>query len=227
MKMKADDMLATLAATPLFAGLPPQELAEVGAIAAHELFDRDAVVFSEGDAAHGFYILVSGRVKVFKVALEGKEQILHIFGPGEPIGEVPVFSGGLFPASAQTLERSSFLYISREAFLDLVRRKPDLALDMLALLAARLRQFTVQIENLSLKEVPQRLAAYLVYLCGEQGDRRQVRLEISKGQLASLLGTIPETLSRMLSRMSSQGLIQVQGSMIDILDYQGLVDLAE
>jgi CRP/FNR family transcriptional regulator len=98
---------------------------------------------------------------------------------------------------------------------------------MLAVLSRRLRDFTVQIENLSLKEVPGRLATYLVYLMKEQQNDRQVTLIISKGQLASLLGTIPETLSRIFSKMSAQGLIAVDGRTIDILDREGIAALAE
>ena len=98
---------------------------------------------------------------------------------------------------------------------------------MLAVLSKRLRQFTVQIENLSLKEVPGRLAAYLVYLAEEQGRDDTVILNISKGQLASLLGTIPETLSRILTRMNSQGLIEVKDRTISLLDCHGLEELAE
>ena len=98
---------------------------------------------------------------------------------------------------------------------------------MLAMLSMRLRQFTVQVENLSLKEVPGRLASYLIYLTREQVTEEMVTLPVSKGQLASLLGTIPETLSRILSKMSMRGLIAVDGREIKLLDLTGLVDLAE
>ena len=98
---------------------------------------------------------------------------------------------------------------------------------MLAVLSKRLRQFTVQVENLSLKEVPGRLAAYLLLLSEEQGGKDQVELNISKGQLASLLGTIPETLSRIFAKMSQNELIQVKGKNIKILDLSGMTELAE
>lgn len=95
---------------------------------------------------------------------------------------------------------------------------------MLAVLSFRLRKFATQIENLSLKEVPARLASYLVYLSEEQGNDEVVELDISKGQLASLLGTIPETLSRIFSKMNDQGLIEVNGKRITLLDPEGLKD---
>ena len=93
---------------------------------------------------------------------------------------------------------------------------------MLAMLSLRLRRFANQIESLSLKEVPGRLAAYLVYLAEEQGSSTQVTLDIPKGQLASLLGTIPETLSRIFGKMTEEGLIRVEGRTILIDDFEGL-----
>ena len=95
---------------------------------------------------------------------------------------------------------------------------------MLAVLSRRLRQFATQIENLSLKEGPARLAGYLLYTAEEQGSSDSVSLPVSKGQLASLLGTIPETLSRIFARMSEDGLIRVEGRSITIIDREGLRD---
>ena len=98
---------------------------------------------------------------------------------------------------------------------------------MLAVMSKKLRQFTVQIENLSLKEMPARLASYLIYLAEEQAVEDVVTLNISKGQLASILGTIPETLSRIFAKLSGQQLIRVEGKKITLLDRDGLEDLAE
>ena len=170
--------------------------------------------------------MVDGRVKIYKVSSEGKEQILHIFGPGEPFGEVPVFSGQQFPANAEALSKSHLLFFPRTAFIDLITKKPSLSLNMLAVLSMRLREFTIQVENLSLKEVPGRLASYLIYLADEQGKEDYVTLNISKGQLASLLGTIPETLSRIFAKMTDQNLIAVKGRTIQLLDHQGLEEIA-
>ncbi len=184
-------------------------------------------VFSDGDTGRGFYIIETGSIKVYKLSLDGKEQILHIFGPGEPFGEVPVFTGKPFPANAMALKRSELLFLPRKDVIDLISKDPSLALNMLAVLSMRLRQFTVRIENLSLKEVPGRLAAHLIWMAGNQEDPATVSLDISKGQLASLLGTIPETLSRILAKMIARDLIDVRGKDIHILDYEGLKDLAE
>jgi CRP/FNR family transcriptional regulator len=206
----------------LFGGLPEKQLEAVGRIAVEKKFERGETIFHEGDPGNGFYMVAEGKVKIFKMSLVGKEQILHIFGPGEPFGEVPVFYGSPFPANAETLAKSVLLFFPRVKFIALVEENPTLALHMLAILSLRLRRFVDQIENLSLKEVPARLAGYLLYLLEEQGGGDSVELEISKGQLASLLGTIPETLSRIFAKMSEEGLIAVDGKKIRILDRAAL-----
>ena len=207
---------------PLFNGLPEQYLEDLRQIAHEKSYTRGATIFLDGDDGNGFYVVLEGKVKISKISSEGKEQILHIFGTGEPIGEVPVFTGTPFPANAQALSKSVLAFFPKKKFIALIDSNPSLALNMLAVLSKRLRQFTVQVENLSLKEVPERLAAYLLFLSKEQENTDEVTLPISKGQLASLLGTIPETLSRIFSKMSAGGLITVEGKEIRILDPAGL-----
>jgi len=158
--------------------------------------------------------------------MEGKERILHIFGSGEPFGEVPVFSGGLFPANAYAIDKCSLIFFPRDAFITLISENIPIVLNILSVLSMRLRQFTIQIENLSLKEVPGRLAGYLLLLAKEQQSKNIIQLSISKGQLASLLGTIPETLSRIFSKLNNRGLIEVEGRNIKVLDTSALEDLA-
>lgn len=216
------DKHTLIANSRLFQGLPEDELVEIGKIVNEKQFGKGETIFFEGDEGTGFYMVLEGRVKIFKMSMQGKEHILHIFGPGEPFGEVPVFHGQPFPATAETLVKSRVLYFPRKKFVDLVTQSPSIAMNMLAMLSMRLRRFASQIENLSLKEVPARLASYLIYLSEEQGGRDRIELEISKGQLASLLGTIPETLSRIFSKMSEEGLIEVRGRTIIILDREKL-----
>ncbi|MFO8082893.1 MAG: Crp/Fnr family transcriptional regulator [Desulfobacterales bacterium] len=216
-----------IAKVPLFSGLSENYLENIEQIAVEKNFGRNEIIFSEGDHGDGFYVVVSGQVKIYKISLDGKEKILHIFGPGEPFGEVPVFTGKAFPANALALSKCRLVFFPKEAFVELITKNPSLALSMLGVLSMRLREFTVQIEHLALKEVPARIASYLLYTSAEQESSGSVELEISKGQLASLLGTIPETLSRIFSKMSLQGLIEVEGRTIWLLDHNGLEDLAE
>lgn len=219
--------LDVIAAIPIFNGLPDDQIAAIKQIAVEKKIGKGEILFSEGDEGHGFYVIAEGRLKVFKVSPEGKEQILHILGPGQPFGEVSVFAGQRFPANSQALENSRVFFLPRAAIVNLIAANPSLALNMLAVMSKKLRQFAVQIENLSLKEMPARLASYLIYTAEQQGVDDVVTLKISKGQLASILGTIPETLSRIFARLSGQNLIRVEGKKITLLDRSGLEELAE
>lgn len=207
----------------LFAGLSRAQHEALGRIAVRSSFRKEERIFSEGDEGTGFYAVLSGRVKISKISVEGKEQILHIFGPGESFGEVSVFTGQGFPADAVAIQPTAVFFFPRAAFSRLIRSDPALALNMIAQLSQRLRQFTGLIEDLSLKEVPGRLAKYLLYLSMRDGD---VDLDIQKGQLAALLGTIPETLSRILTKMNRRGFIRSRGTQIRILDRRGLEEIA-
>lgn len=219
--MKKEEIISS---TSLFEGLDAAEIAVVSRLIFEKKFAKGETIFFEGDDADGFYLVSSGQIKVFKMNPMGKEHILHIFGPGEPVGEVPVFSKQPFPATAEALSKSTTYFFPRKDFVSLIEQNPSIALNMLAVLSRRLRQFATQIENLSLKEVPARLAGYLLYTAEEQSNSEVITLPVSKGQLASLLGTIPETLSRIFARMSEEGLIQVDGRSITILDRDRLRD---
>lgn len=222
-----ENFVDLISAIPLFNGLPTEQLDAICRIAVEKRCNKGQTIFSEGDKTTGFFVIVEGRVKIYKVSSEGKEQILHIFEAGQSFGEVTVFTGQQMPAHAQTLAKTHLLLFARNAFVDLVSSNPSLALNLLGIMSKKLRQFAAQIENLSLKEIPARLASYLIYLSQEQGTENAVVLNISKGQLASLLGTIPETLSRIFAKLSRQNLIRVEGPKIILMDRAGIERLAE
>jgi len=202
------DRAQQLSHIPLFQGLEPQHLQTLARMAVKKFFKRGETVFAEGDPGTGFHIITTGRVKVYKTSPDGKEQILHIMSQGEPFGEVPVFTGQRFPAYADALTDTSTLFIPRDDFITLIRTEPSVALSMLSVLSQRPKGFTVLIEDLSLREVPARLAAYLLYVSERNQGTDDINLDISKTQLASILGTIPETLSRILARMTREKIIE-------------------
>lgn len=226
-KNRQENIVDGLSKTPLFEGLPPEKLALIADITELLRYGKGQTIFSEGDPARGFYTVFSGRVKIFKLSPDGKEQILHIFGPGEPFGEVAVFEDINFPAYAQAMDESRAMFITKDRFIELISRDPALTLNMLAVLSMRLRKFTHLIEDLSLKDVPGRLAKYILLISEKGHGAYDIRLDLTKNQLAGLLGTIPETLSRIFARLSSQGIIQINGAQIIILDRNGLEDLAQ
>jgi CRP-like cAMP-binding protein len=216
-----------LAAIPLFDGLPDEQMKALARICLLRTYRKGQMIFAEGDEGSGFYIVQSGRIRIFKLSPEsGKEQIFQIFGPGESFGEVAVFIGQGFPAFAEAEASSVLLFFPRQEFVALIRQDPSLALNMLAVLSRRLQKFARLIEDLSLKEAPARLAAHLLYLGERHQNADEISLDIPKGQLAALLGTIPETLSRIMARMGRQDLIRLQGKRISILDRTGLQEIA-
>ena len=222
-----NDIKKLLANVLFFKGLSDAELESIQSITVERPYQRGQLVFSDGEEGLGFFLVVTGKVKVYKVSPEGKEKILHLLGPGEPIGQVTVFAGESFPANAEAIAASKLLFFPRKAFVNLIHERPSLALNMLAILSNRLREFTVQIENLSLKEVPSRLASYLLFLSAKENGADTLTLNISKAQLASVIGTIPETLSRILNKMSTKNLIAVDGRIIRLVDREKLELLGE
>ena len=216
-----------LSQADLFKGLTVDQLDAIARIATEKEYNKGQLIFSDGDEGMGFYLVIHGRVKVYKLSPEGKEQIMHIFGPGQPFAEGPVFEGSRYPANAEALEPANLLFFPKKGFIDLIQTYPSLAMNMLASLSQRLKQFSNLIESLSLKEVPGRLASYLLYLSDKNGSIDEFKLDIAKSQLASMLGTIPETLSRIFAKMGDRDLARINGPEITILDREGLEDLAE
>ncbi len=217
---------SALADIPLFAGLRPEQLERIARIAVPRNVDRGQMLFFERGEAEGFYVVVEGKVKIFRSAPDGREAVLHIFGAGETFGEVPMFMGGRFPASAAAVEKGQVVFLPRAELKRLIQEDSTLALNMLASLSSKLREFAGKIEALTLQEIPQRLSAYLLDLSEREGGKNTIELDMAKGLLASFLGATRETLSRALSRMAEQNFIEVKGRTIRLLDRAGLEDLA-
>ena len=227
MNHQPSELREFLANIQLWRGLPEDQLDALAKIAIAKTYRKGEVIFEEGDEGRGFFVVKFGRVKVFKLSTDGKEQILHFFGDGEHFAEVPAFDGQCFPASAAAIEKSELLFFPRTAFLALLEQHPTLAIAMLAVSARHLRRMAQIIENLSFKEVPGRLAVYLLYLSDRNGKGEEVELDMTKTQLAAFLGTIPETLSRVFAKLSQDGLIAIDGSRIKLLNRERLTVLAE
>ncbi|MDH3998671.1 MAG: Crp/Fnr family transcriptional regulator [Desulfuromonadales bacterium] len=210
---------------PLFAGLGDDDLSQLQQISRVRQHPRGELLFSDGEDAEGFFIVVTGKVKVYKLSSEGKERILHIIQPGGAFAEAAIFGNGLYPACAETLQQSHLLFLPKDGFLALLESNSRIAINMIAGLSHFLRQFTMQIEELTFKDVPSRLARYLLELA--KGRKASVELPISKSQLASNLGTVSETFSRTLRKLSDEELIVVQGKRVEILDFERLEELAD
>jgi CRP/FNR family transcriptional regulator len=215
-----------LGQTMLFGGLPDAQLTALANLAVPQSYDKEESLFQQDDVSIGFFIIQSGRVKVFKVAKDGREQILHIFGQADHFAEVPALDGNPYPAAAMAIEPTTVLLFPRQPFLHLLGQQPDLAINLLRSFARHLRHFSNLVDHLTLREVPERLANYLLHLSTDANHSQTVTLDLSKGQLAARLGTIPETLSRVFAKLNREGLLIVKGSEIQLLDIQQLRELA-
>lgn len=209
----------------LFAGTSEQDRETLLSIARSREANRGDLLFQEGQKADGFYVVVSGKIKVFKLAPDGRERILHIIQPGNTFADAAIFDDGNYPAFAMSLDSSSLLFFPKIQFLDLLHQHPQLAINMIAGLSRFLRTFALQIEDLTFRDVPSRLARFL--LAHRNSNNSQVVLPVSKAQLASNLGTTSETLSRTLRKLTDEEMITVQGRTIDLLDLERLHDLVD
>ena len=215
---------------PLFAGLKEEDLKGIRAIASLKHVWKREILFSDGEEAKGFYVLLSGKVKLYKISPEGKEQILHVVSAPDAFAEAALFLEGSYPAFAEALSDSQLLFFPKRDFIHLIEKNPQLSINMIVSLSQFLKRFASLIEELSLKEVSSRIAKYLIdlslKLSKEEKDPMEVELDLSKTQLASKLGTISETLSRTLAKMKAKGIIDVKKNRILILNRKLLEELA-
>jgi len=227
-------MRKILEKSQLFAGLDDASLAEIETATSKKQATRGEMLFYEGDPATSFFVVGSGKVKVFKLSPEGKEQILMIAKPGDTFAEAAIFNDGRFPAGAEAIEDSELLVVNRDRFLGLLGRNPNMAFSLIARLSQLLRKLTALVEGLSLTDVTTRVAHYLLRqaeraAARKGGEAHEITLTLpeKKAVLASQLGTIPETLSRSLAKLSKEGIIEVDGPRIHVVDLDRLRAMLE
>ena len=218
------DFSAIIKKCHLFYGVSEADLQLLLSILRVRKLQKGEFLFAEGAEADGFYIVSSGKVKVYKLSPDGRERILHVVQPGNSFAEAAIFDDGRYPAFATTLDTSTLLFFPKREFLSLLHHHSQLAINMIAGLSRFLRQFTVQIEDLTFRDVPARLARYLLGLGSPLATA--VSLPVSKTQLASNLGTTSETLSRTFRKLSDEEVIAVKGKTIEIIDVERLSALA-
>jgi CRP/FNR family transcriptional regulator len=210
--------------------LKEDDLKRIRAIASLRQIEKKEVLFSDGEEARGFYVILSGKVKLFKVSPEGKEQILHIVSAPDAFAEAALFLEGTYPAFAEAMTDSQLLYFPKRDFIQLIEKNPQLSINIIVTLSHFLKRFASLIEELSLKEVSSRIAKYVVDLSikssKEGKSPKEVELDLSKTQLALKLGTISETLSRTLAKMKAKRIIDVKKNRIIILNREALEELA-
>ena len=216
----------TLAKVPIFAGLAENELAFLTQRAVPRRFAPGEMVFGEGEPCLGLYVVESGHVRIFKSSSGGREHVLSVDGPGSSIAELPVFDGGNYPASVAAIDDATMLFISKQDFQALCLAHPQVALKVLRVVGARLRRLVGIIEELSFTTVRHRLASFLLRQAQKDGKHKngiiEVSLPASNQEFAAQIGTVRELVSRNLSRLQAEGVLEVVGRTVLIRNLKAL-----
>lgn len=216
---------------PLFADLSETELKFLAQRAVPRRYSPGELVFSEGDACAGLFVIETGSVRLFKSSPGGREQVLTIEKAVNSIAEVPVFDGGNYPASAAAVDEAQLLFVSKQDFHSLCLVHPKVALKVLRVVGKRLRVLVGIIEELSFTTVRSRLISLLLKLAREQAPGASTAVEIilpaSNQELAARIGTVRELVSRNISRLQAEGLIRLDGRTVTIPKLSALRDQLE
>lgn len=211
-----------LARSPLFAELADVDLRALAAVASRRQLTAGEALFFAGDEADGLHIVVSGRMKVFVVSPgSGRELILTVDHPYNPVAELVALDGGTYPANAEALEDTELLVLEQVGFQAVLRERPDVALHLMRVLGRRLRRLVNLVEAISFQEVVHRLSRYLL-----EQDTLPFDLDTNAG-IAAELGTVPELVSRNLSRLVAGGALTLQGRTVVELDREQLQGMAD
>ncbi len=214
-----------LAQCALAFGLSPADRERLVRLAAARTLRKGQLLFSEGEPAAAMFLVVEGLVKIFKLAPDGREKVLNVFPAGETLAEAALFGEGRYPASAQAVGLACVAGFPRQPLLQLLRDHPELSFRMLAGMSVKLKILGQRIEELTFQSASVRLTSYLLAEM-EARQRPQLRLDLSKRDLAAFLGMTPETLSRLLASLREAGAIEVRGRLLTILSPDHLRRLA-
>jgi len=207
-----------------FSHLGFAELESIKEFIFEKTVDRGEMVLLEGDSTDDLYFVASGVVKVFKTSVEGKEQILSIVRPGESFNDVPIFDGGPNPVSAQAMGPVLLYGIKRNDMETIVKSHPQVALNIIKVLASRVRHLVSLVADLSFKHVIGRVAKILVeHIGGEMG--RGPRL--TQQEMAAMAGTAREVVGRSLKELEEAGAIKLDRHRIVIIDKEALLKIVE
>lgn len=217
----ADERSAFLHAVSFCADLPEPVIKALAEIATALQRQAGAIIQIEGDAAEAMYVVVRGRVKIVRIGLNGREQVLNVIGPGGHFNTVPMFDGGACPANAEALADVTLLALPRQALLRVVEQHPPLALALLKEFTGRLRHMVNLVDELALHSVQGRLAGMLLAQA-EAAERGEVVPPLTQAEMAAHLGTVREMVGRTLKSFEALGLIRLDRGQTAILDRAGL-----
>jgi CRP/FNR family transcriptional regulator len=223
--VNAPDLLARI---PYFRVLPAPQRATLARRLRSVGFAPHQPVFEEGAPCAGLWIVAEGRIKIFRTSPHGREQVLHVEGPGATLGEVPLFDRGGYVASATAQTAARLLWLPRPELDTLCRRHPEVALAIVATLARRVRAFASLAGDLTLRSVRVRLGRLVLDEARRTGRLTREGVEITlpgtRDEIAARVGTVREPLSRALTALAREGLVTVRGRRLLVRDVKGLED---
>jgi len=221
LKVSTRDRLRELA---LFSELEDEALDRLAGLSRILYLPKKTVLFNEGEPYRGMFVVLDGLAVVYKQSKEGRILILEVCRPGDTFAEVPLFEeeDAGYPDHARTTRDSEILFLPKKSFTPFLKQHPEVAWEMLTGFASKLKETTLQLEGVTLREVTSRLARYLVREVEASGatDRKQpvLDLPLTKSSIASYLGTVHETLSRSFARLIRDKVVAVDGPKVTILD---------
>ena len=225
------DKIAALRRTALFGELTDPELNVLAERAVERRLNRDEVLFVAGDEAAGLFVVVSGALRAFREGVDGREQVIHVERAGATIAELPVFDDKPYPSTVAAEEETGVLFLDKRDVKSLCLTHPEIALAALKLLAGRLRKCAELVEALSLREVDQRLARWLLAEARARGKRTadglELTLVLTNQQIAARIGSVREVVSRALARLQNNELIMIDGRRIILGDEAALAVFAD
>jgi len=194
-------------------------------------FNNNETVFHEGDSSDKFYILAGGNVKIMKHSVAGKDIILEIMSPGDVFGGVAVLDNKPYPASAQAMEPSSVIRISRQKLFQIMEEYPILKLEIVKYFSDKLRDAHEMLKNIATERVERRIASLLLKLSEKVGidnnGYRKIDFPLTRQEISEMVGTTVETCIRTMSKFQKQGLIETREGYIVLLKPHALVAIAE
>ena len=210
--MSHSSSAALLRNIPLFAELDEKAILRLSERCVFRNVLAGHVLFVAGDECRGLYIIETGRVRIYRTNPEGREQVLHVEGPGRPVAELPLFDGGPYPASAVALEETRLLFLPRGDFESLYRTNPDIAQAVIRALGRRLRHLVHVTETLAFRDVAARLALLLVGYAERTGratpEGIEITLDRTQEELAIEIGAARESVSRAMKQLRRKGLVR-------------------
>lgn len=209
----------------VFNELPIEELGEISSSKGCNYYRKGQTIFFEGNNSHGIYCVHKGKIKLHKLGLDGKEQIIRFAKDGDIMGYRSLLSGESYSLSATVLEDSSICYIPKDNLIELITKDPKFALKVMSLACKEMGKATDMITKLAQKPVRERLAEVVLILKETFGVREDgsIDVQLSREEIASLVGTATESCIRILSEFKRDQLIKLEGKNIFILNQKALM----